>query len=67
VLKILFDSLGSISRAMWFEWFTPLGQFLIDYWLLILVSLPVAYFVGVKGDKMLMEEILLEETKKEVK
>ncbi len=46
-------SIGSISKAIIFDFIKPLGQFILDYIVYILVTLPLAYYTGKKLEPFL--------------
>ena len=55
-------SLDSIGKAVVFDFIKPLGQFLLDYFVYIVVTLPLAYYTGKKVEPLLNTEYA-EETK----
>jgi hypothetical protein len=46
VLYALVKSIGPITDWLWGDLFSGVGQFIIDYWLYVLLSLPCAYYAG---------------------
>ncbi len=45
-LKTGWENMDSILNAIGFRFLMPIGNAIIDYWSLILITLPVAYGVG---------------------
>ena len=48
---VLFKSTGPVIKAVWIEWLTPLGKLLVEYGVYMLISIPMAYLVGLKVEK----------------
>jgi hypothetical protein len=52
---VAYKSAGPVSKALWVEWLIPLGKLLVDWGLYIVVSIPLAYYVGKKIEPLFGE------------